>query len=106
MTKMYKEKRLNRRPAPLQLRALFAGMALLVSNAVAAEGSFLLNPNLNDLKEGNVLLATIGEQGAGVRMSMGAPGQEPTDYTRAANNGMWQVNQYVSEAYMSVVIPW
>jgi len=106
MTEKCKDNHLNRRSASLLMRALLVGMALLVSNAVAAGGSFLLNPSLNDLKEGNVLLAPIGDQGAGVRMSMGVPGQAPTDYSRAANNGMWQVNQYVSEAYMSVVIPW
>ncbi len=106
MTETGKNNRLNRGSAPLLLRVLFAGMALLVSNVVAAEGSFLLNPSFDDLKEGNLLLAPIGDQGAGVRMSMGAPDQEPIDYTKAANNGMWQVNQYASEAYMSVVIPW
>ncbi len=106
MTEMDRDKHLNHGSAPLLLRALLVGMALVVSNTVAAEDSFLLNPSFNDLKEGNLLLAPIGEQGAGVRMSMGVPGQEPTDYLTATNNGMWQVNQYVSEAYMSVVIPW
>ena len=106
MIEMGKDKRLNRRSAPLLLRALLVGMAVLVSNAVAAEGSFLLYPTLNDLKEGNVLLAPIGHRGAGIRMSMDAPGQDPADDFRAANNGMWQVNQYASEAYLSVVIPW
>ncbi len=106
MTEVDKNKRLNRRSAPLLLRALLVGVAVLVSNAVAAEGSFLLNPTFDDLKEGNVLLAPIGQRGAGIRMSMDAPGQDPADDFSAANNGMWQVNEYASEAYLSVVIPW
>ena len=106
MNEMVADKRPNNMFATLLLRAMFTGLVLLASSAVSAEGSFLLNPNLKDLKEGYIMLAPIGRGGAGVRMSMDAPGQDNPDAFRMSNNGMWQINDGASEVYMSLVIPW
>jgi hypothetical protein len=77
-----------------------------MSAAVNAESSFLLHPNLDALKEGDVLLAPIGRRGAGVRMSFDTPVQDPAGFFTLSNHEMWQINEAASEVFLSVVIPW
>lgn len=106
MNGMYKGKHLTRKSASIQLRAMLMGLAVMVSGAVSAEGSFLLSPSINDLKEGNVMLAPVGRRGAGVRMSMDAPDQNQGVVSAMSNNGMWKIIDNDSAVHVSFVIPW
>ena len=103
---MDKDKHLNHKPSPMLLRVLLLGMAVLMSKTVVAENSFLMDPNLDDLKDGSVMLAPIGRRGAGIRMLFQTAGHDSTPFFKMINNGMWQINEGTSEAFISVVIPW
>jgi hypothetical protein len=103
---MHKQKHMIRRQAAFVLCALFACMAVFMSTTVKAESSFLLNPSLDALKEGDVLLAPVGRRGAGVRMMFNTPGQDPAGIFTLSNHEMWQLNEAASEVLLSVVIPW
>ena len=101
-----KRKGLKHRTDPLLLLILFVGMAMFMTTISAAGNSFLLHPNLDRLKDGDVVLVPIGRRGAGIRMSMRAPGQAgPALFTLDDKRG-WQAENAISEVRLSVVIPW
>ncbi len=106
MSDMDREKHLNHKPSHMLLRALLLGMAALMSNTVVAEDSFLVNPNFDDLKDGSVMLAPMGRQGAGISVMFQTPDHDSTPFFKMMNNGIWQVNDDASQVFLSVGVPW
>jgi len=72
----------------------------------AADDSFLLHPDIDDLKDGDVMLAPIGQRGAGVRMFYKSPAGIPAASYPVSNSGMWQADADAAAVHLSVVIPW
>ena len=96
----------NRGSAVFLLRTFLVCMAVLVSNGAAAEDSFLLNPDFDGLKDGDVMIAPIGYRGAGIRMLVTEPGQLPAASQRVFSNGMLKGSTVSAEARLSIVVPW
>ena len=101
---MDKDRHMKRKPALLLWFTLFAGMAAFLPMTAAADKSFLLHPDLDDLKEVGVMLAPIGRRGAGVRISIQTQGAAALQML--GNNSVWEAGVGASEVRLSVVIPW
>ena len=99
-------KRLKRKSDPLLLLVLFAGLGVFMTTLSAADDSFLSHPVINDLKDGDVMLAPIGRRGAGVHMFVTTPGESTATSFTASDSGMRQINVAESAVNLSVVIPW
>ena len=96
---------LSHKPASMRLRILLLCMAMLLSNTVAAGKSFLVNPDINDLKDGSVLLAPVGRRDAAIRMLFQTSGSS-ISAREMNNNGMSFANKSSPEVFLSMVIPW
>ena len=103
---MDKDRHMKRKPALLLWLSLFAGMAAFMPITAAADKSFLLQPDLDDLKDGDVMLAPIGRRGAGVRISIQTQGQGTEALHMLGNHGVWKAGVGASEVHLSVVMPW
>ncbi len=103
---MFKHKRFKYRSDRLLLLVLFAGLVVFMTTLSAADDSFLLHPTIDDLKDGDVLLAPIGQRGAGVRMLFESPAGIPAASYSVNNSNMRQVDAAAAAVHLSVVIPW
>ena len=103
---MNKLKQLKRRSDPLLLLVLFASLGVFMTTISAAEDSFLLHPTINDLSDGNVMLAPIGRRGASVRMFVETLNKNTLPSFTANDHGMQQINKAEPAVNLSVVLPW
>ncbi len=92
-----------RKPDSLFLLVLVVGVGMVISTGVSAADTLFSKAGFSELLDGNMKLARVGNQGAGLHMSFKSPSRE--------NNAL-----YVSRAdkdtsndrgvHLSVQIPW
>ena len=66
---MFKHKRSFRKPDPWMLLVLFTALAVLMTTAAVADEPVLNTTNLADLGNGDLVVAPVGRQGAGLHLS-------------------------------------
>ena len=103
---MDRDKRPNRKPALLLLRILFLCMVILVPDRVMAERSFLLQPGLDDLQDGALMLAPLGRHGAGIQLSFHMPTGDAASSVTPDRDGTRQPGESALHMVLSVHVPW
>jgi hypothetical protein len=66
---MFKPKHSYRKPDPLMLLVIFTGLAVLMTSAAVAAEPVFNTMRLTDLKDGDLVVADVGRQGAGLHLS-------------------------------------
>jgi hypothetical protein len=94
----------HRKPDPLKLLAIVVTVAVLMTSAVDAAEPFHGPLNLADLADGELMIAPVGRQGAGIHMSY--PGN-PGRYDEGGSTHLDQKQASSSPAvFLSVRVPW
>lgn len=93
-----------RKPAALMMPALVVLISLLASTGAAAAETFFSKPSLDDLMDGDVTVARMGQRGPAVHMSVISPANmRPGEPVRA---GAVQQTDVTPEVYLTISLPW
>jgi hypothetical protein len=99
---MMKSKHTNHKPDALL--ALLVTLGVMLTSTAGASGSFLSKPNLADLQDGDVTLASSERSGAGIHMSLMSP-----SLLGGSNQSSHVVTSSAStlpNIYLSLRLPW
>lgn len=88
----------------LRQAVMAAGFTVLMSSSVAAAETFFSNPDLDDLMDGDVKVARIGQRGPGVHMSFISPAA--VRHGQTVNAGAVRQATTRPEVYLSIQFPW
>jgi YNFM family putative membrane transporter len=90
--------------ALIALLALLVTLGVMLTSTAGASGSFLSKPNLADLQDGDVTLASSERSGAGIHMSLMSPsllgGSNQSSHVVTSSAGT------LPNIYLSLRLPW
>ena len=93
-----------RKPAALMLSALVVLISLLASTGAAAAETFFSKPSFDDLMDGDVTVARMGQRGPAVHMSVISPANVHPDEPVVA--GAVRQTAVKPEVYLTISLPW
>jgi len=101
---MLKVKFQIRKPVSLMLPAMVMVFSALVSTSATAAETFFSKPSFDDLMDGDVAVARMGQRGPAVHMSF----ISPTDvrHGQAINASAVRQTAAMPEVYLSIRLPW
>jgi hypothetical protein len=99
-----KSKNTKRWIDPLMLLAVLVTLGVMMTATVSADESFISNPNINDLQDGDVTLAKSEHGGAGIHMSIMSP--SALNVNSDSSYVLTSVNGSMPDVYLSLRLPW
>jgi hypothetical protein len=104
---MFKHKHSCHKPDPLMLLVILVGLALLMTSMASAAAPAFSAMRLADLKNGDLVVAPVGGQGAGFHLSYQAnPYRYQASRVSASNPFSSQAVTSTPTFFLSVHIPW
>ena len=92
------------KPAALMLSALVVSFSVLAPAGATAAETFFSKPSLDDLMDGDVTVARMGQRGPAVNMSVISPANvRPGEPVRA---GAVRQTAVTPEVYLTISLPW
>ncbi|MCG6898522.1 MAG: hypothetical protein LJE75_00805 [Gammaproteobacteria bacterium] len=104
---MFKHKHSYRKPDPLMLLVLFTVLAVLMTSAVVAGEPVLNTMNLADVGNGDLVIAPVGRQGAGLHLSYQISSCQCQASSESSTRSVSSRSAPSSPAlFLSLKIPW
>jgi len=104
---MFKHKHSFRKPDPWMLLVLFTALAVLMTTAAVADEAAFNTMNLADLGNGDLVVAPVGRQGAGLHLSLPIGSCQCQASSESSARTLASGSALFSPAlFLSLQIPW